>query len=267
MIERLILRSEPEGQKVEPSRNRSSHRTREHGQTFKIPPEIAPFLKERPVIREESDKDYDAILFEVAKTVAPSDFIEWMWVKDVADLVWETQRARRARRELLELAFVNSIIGDLEEAQRNLERLTQQAAQEKNIAILQGVKQQTSPENLEIFQNLLEKVLDAIWECKSGLPKSWRKRIPRLLVDCGIPFDERRVWAEAQLGVLDRLQPLDEYIAALDARRDALFREIERRRETIARRLRLMSDAIIQPLAGGRSSLTIVDSSTGSAEK
>jgi hypothetical protein len=87
--------------------------------------------------------------------------------------------------------------------------------------------QETSPEEAENIQGLLEKLQDAIWACKSGLPKSWRKAVPKLLAECGVPFDEQRVWAEAQLSSLETLEPLDKYIASLDARRDALFREIE----------------------------------------
>jgi hypothetical protein len=253
MIERFKIQPEPQGQKVDLLPNKSAQTTRQHGEAFKIPFEIAPFLKERPVIREESAEDYDAMLFRIAENVVPDNLIEWMWVKDTAELVWETQRARRARRELLELEFADDIIGYLGGAQHRFESQLKYT--------------ETSPEEAEIIQSLLEKLQEAIWESKSGLPKSWRRTVPKLLAECGVPFDEQRVWAEAQLSSLERLQPLDQYIASLDARRDALFREIERRRETIARRLRLMSDAVIGAPAGGKGSLTLVDSSTGSAEK
>jgi hypothetical protein len=220
---------------------------------FKIPPEVSPFLKERPVIREESAKDYDAILFRIAESVVPDNLIEWMWVKDTADLVWETQRARRARRELLELKFADAIIGNLGGAQQRFDMRLSYT--------------ETSPEETKILRSILEKLQDAIWKCKFGLRKSWRKTLPKLLAECGVPFDEQRVWAEVQLSSLETLEPLDKYIASLDARRDALFREIERRRENIARRLRLMSDAIIRQPPGGKGSLTLVDPLTRSAEK
>ena len=44
---------------------------------------------------------YDRLLTGVGVAVGPKDVIEWLWVKDFVDLLWEAQRLRRMRVALL----------------------------------------------------------------------------------------------------------------------------------------------------------------------
>jgi hypothetical protein len=62
------------------------------------------YFFEPPLIQGESRADYDAIFNLIKDTIAPTNFIELMWVKDVADLFWESQRAR-----LLRAKFINAV--------------------------------------------------------------------------------------------------------------------------------------------------------------
>jgi hypothetical protein len=40
------------------------------------------------------------MLDRLAKSVAPRNIIEWLWVKDFADISWEIARLRRYRAQL-----------------------------------------------------------------------------------------------------------------------------------------------------------------------
>ena len=57
-----------------------------------IPPEIEHLFGKRPLIMGEDPAVYDDLFARLAAGVKPGDIIEWLWVKDVVDLVWEAQR-------------------------------------------------------------------------------------------------------------------------------------------------------------------------------
>lgn len=66
-------------------------------------PELKIF-GERPLIAGESPEDYDAALREVARAMAPNDFVDWMYVRDVRDVDWEILRCRRVPAGIIENA-------------------------------------------------------------------------------------------------------------------------------------------------------------------
>jgi predicted secreted protein len=195
-----------------------------------VPPEIGRLLGGRPIIHGESPKDYDALLMRLAEAMRPNDFVEWLWVKDAADLTWDTFRARRARGEMLEVSFGQAVRDDILSVRSRL-------AEEVDYA---------SGKMSKPLRACLEALGAFASECRNRLPDDWRQRVPELLAKCGTRFDEQAIWAKAQLDARSRLEPLDRHIAALDSARDKVVRELERRRETIARRYRMVSDELVQ---------------------
>jgi hypothetical protein len=67
-----------------------------------VPTEVRDLLGKPPLLATEDQNEYEALLAELAHEVKPSDVIEWLWVKDVADLTWEIIRYRR-----IKAAYVN----------------------------------------------------------------------------------------------------------------------------------------------------------------
>jgi hypothetical protein len=59
-----------------------------------VPAEIRDMLGKPPLLATEDPNQYDALLTELAREVRPSDFTEWLWVKDIADLTWDIIRYR-----------------------------------------------------------------------------------------------------------------------------------------------------------------------------
>src|SRR3954454_1904658 len=61
-------------------------------------------FQEKPLLPGEDVRAYDELLASLAQTLQPGDPIECIWVKDIADLVWEAQRLRRWKARLLLIA-------------------------------------------------------------------------------------------------------------------------------------------------------------------
>jgi hypothetical protein len=70
-----------------------------------VPVEIRDVLGEPPLLATEDPNQYDALLTELAREVRPSDFIEWLWVKDIADLTWDIIRYRRIKASYIDGRF------------------------------------------------------------------------------------------------------------------------------------------------------------------
>lgn len=66
-----------------------------------VPAEICDLWGKPPLLATESPKQYYALLVELVREVKPSDIIEWLWVKDVADLTWDILRYRRLKAAYL----------------------------------------------------------------------------------------------------------------------------------------------------------------------
>ena len=67
-----------------------------------VPEKKMALLGERPLIRGESADEYDRLRDAIAEVIKPTNFIESMWVKDLADSSWELDRAKQVRTKLLE---------------------------------------------------------------------------------------------------------------------------------------------------------------------
>ena len=90
-----------------PARSRTRNRSPAEA-TRSLTPEIRRVLGPSPLTRLERQDDYEAFLERVADAVGPTDIVEWIWVKDIVDLTWEVNRARRAQAVLLTLARLSA---------------------------------------------------------------------------------------------------------------------------------------------------------------
>jgi hypothetical protein len=61
-------------------------------------------LGPRPLIDGEDGTNYDVIFERISADVAPVDFVEEIWVRNVVDLVWESIRLRHLKSQLLRAA-------------------------------------------------------------------------------------------------------------------------------------------------------------------
>lgn len=178
-----------------------------------IPPEIIALFEQPPLLPGESLEAYDRLLTGVGITVAPSDVIEWLWVKDIVDLLWEVQRLRRLR-----LALLNG------------------ARRKALAAILAAYEEPVS----HSFLNGKRDMLVHAWS--EGQPKAL-KQVEAILAKHSLTQDT--IVARAFSTHIDDLDRLERMIANADARRTSVLREIERRRSGLGTRLRTASDQVI----------------------
>jgi hypothetical protein len=59
-----------------------------------IPADIEEMWGEPALLPTEDPKAYKKLCVEIAKSVGPSDIIEWLWTKDICDHSWDIRRLR-----------------------------------------------------------------------------------------------------------------------------------------------------------------------------
>jgi hypothetical protein len=67
-----------------------------------LPADIQALFGDPPLLSTEDPARYRDMLDRFAECIAPRNIIEWLWVKDVADLSWEILRLRRYRTLMIE---------------------------------------------------------------------------------------------------------------------------------------------------------------------
>ena len=176
-------------------------------------------LGPRPLIDGEDGTNYDVILERISADVAPADFVEEIWVRNVVDLVWDSVRLRRLKSQLLQAA-----------AHEGLERL------------LASVIDWMRAEQLSRKWALGDE--EAMGE------------VERLLGRAGLTFDA--VMAQTLAARIDDVERIDRMVIIAEARRDAVLREIRSRRAAFGQALRRAGDAIdaefedVVPAPGGQ---------------
>jgi hypothetical protein len=176
-------------------------------------------LGPRPLIDGEDGTNYDVILERISADVAPADFVEEIWVRNVVDLVWDSVRLRRLKSQLLQAA-----------AHEGLERLL------ASIIDWQRADQ-----------------LSRKWALGD---EEAMGEVERLLGRAGLTFDA--VMAQTLAARIDDVERIDRMVIIAEARRDAVLREIRSRRAAFGQALRRAGDAIdaefedVVPAPGGQ---------------
>jgi hypothetical protein len=177
------------------------------------PKDLGTLFAKRPLVLGESEAEYDELLSRTTASVKPTDTIEALWIKDVVDLVWEAQRLRRLKASLLMKAG--------RQALRSLLAKTKDAGQ------VNGVRAFSIPELISAYT---AREAAAVTE------------VDMILRRHGLDIDT--LMAQALAEKLDDLERIDRLIAGADARRNRALNELERRRDSFARRLRLAAQDV-----------------------
>ena len=169
------------------------------------PPDLTALMGPPPLIDGEDGGAFEALYRRIDEAVAPRDALEEIWVRDIVDNLWETLRLRRIKSNLMRSS-----------AHEGLER---------------------------VITPLTELYV------RSDLVKGWARREPqtvkeveKLIDKAGLAPDA--IAAETLAANLETFDRIDVMITRAEARRNTILREIERRREVLARRLREAAEAI-----------------------
>lgn len=172
-----------------------------------IPADTRALLGPPPLTSLEDDEAYERMLTQMALAISPKDFVEWTWLKDIADLTWDAGRARRAKAVRLALARRTAIETIL------------RADQAPVLADL-------------LLDDPIAKEAEEIY--RGGARE--RKAFGAILARLGLT--EQSVADAAFHAALEDMERLQQLIDNANARRDAILREIDRRRDGLAKRLR-----------------------------
>ena len=152
-----------------------------------------------PLLPSESAADYDGLRARLRARIAPRDVVEEIWLRDILDLQWEVLRMRRLKSRILS---------------------------------------SSSPAGLKSLLNrrINDYNLDKIVEGFGRGEREVIKQVEKALKQFGLSGDD--IDAHSLLKSLDPLERIDRMISQAEARRNTALREIERSRETAARRMR-----------------------------
>ncbi|WP_027567899.1 hypothetical protein [Bradyrhizobium sp. URHA0013] len=66
-----------------------------------VPKAIEFLFEDQPLLSSERREDYDALLAGLINAVGPNNEIHWILLKDLRDLIWDIQRERKIRAEII----------------------------------------------------------------------------------------------------------------------------------------------------------------------
>ncbi|MBM1171012.1 hypothetical protein [Microvirga arabica] len=177
------------------------------------PVHLGSLFAKRPLAWGEDEAEYDDLLSRVTVALKPTDVIEAMWVKDITDLTWETQRLRRLKVTLLTRGAQDALEEQL------------QAIPEADV--IDGVKY-SLPSLVACYARGLHQAVT---------------HIDGLLAKHGLDADE--MTARAFAFHMDAIERIERMIAGIDARRSRGISDLERYREGGGRRSRMIADDVI----------------------
>jgi hypothetical protein len=157
------------------------------------------FFGSPPLFKREDLAQYQAIRDHITAAVAPSDFLEEIWVNDFANLLWETQRLRRLKAALIEATAH------------------------------EGVKKVMRPFCMQYGLGYSAEELARDWV--SG-DKTAARKVKGNLRKAGLTMDA--VMATTLALQLDSVERIERLIASSEARRIAILREVDRHRSVLA---------------------------------
>jgi hypothetical protein len=159
------------------------------------------------LLENEDAGAYEEIFTRISAAVKPADFLEEIWVRDVVALVWETFRLRRLKTCLMETAAPDGLA-----------------------RVLSSFLPDTTADRIV-----------AGWARRDGKRVS---QVEGLLDQAGLTMEH--VVAETLADRIEDIERIDRMIASAEQRRGAMLREVDRHRASLASRLRLASDEVVQ---------------------
>jgi hypothetical protein len=171
--------------------------------------------KQPAVLRTESKDEFAKLIEELNQEIKPANFIERMYVEDIANLVWDIKRLRRIKTGIINNAF-----------QRALKTILRQI-QFKTSSVLPPAAI-SAPDDL---------AYDWLFTQES------KDRVSSLLQEAGL--DEFAVEAEAFRVMIDDIEKVDRALAVAEVRRDNALRMIAECKETLSARIQQSAERVL----------------------
>jgi hypothetical protein len=170
-------------------------------------PSVTPEPLLTMLLENEDTAAYEQMFTRISAVVKPADFLEEIWVRDVVALVWEAFRLRRLKTCLMETAAPDGLA-----------------------KVLSSFLPRTAVNEMV-----------AGW---AGRDSERIRQVEELLDQSG--FTMEHVIAETLAERIEDIERIDRMIVSTEQRRSAMLREVDRHRASLASRLRLASDEVVQ---------------------
>ena len=184
--------------------------------SIKPPKELAFLWDQLPLVHNEKAEDYYNVLSAIVVAAKPVDAIDWMYLNSVADLVWEIRREQTVKAGIVKL-MQKEIVLELLKATHD------------------------DPASLDSHRYRIFDAEEDANRWASDLTA--QTEINARLAAKG--YSVQDVLAKAYIKGQHHIDAVDRRIAALEARKMTILREIERRNDKLARNLEKSSSDII----------------------
>ena len=184
-----------------------------------------------PVLTSESLRDYDDLLVRFHETLQPRDFIEQMFVKDLADVTWELQRYKLHKPMAIERQHLHDQEMKAKRLKHDRKVRRERAEARKAEEAEQTTKQSDQATTLCDRQFELEIEVDAV--------------VPEVDEILSEPADEIAHARALQAGI-DYHERLDCLETVARKRREGLLNQLEFYRQGLGSVARRVSDDIIE---------------------
>jgi hypothetical protein len=178
-----------------------------------IPPVMRQLLADPPLVRGEDAADYQRMVGELGAESGATGVVDWMLVKDIADLTWQIARTRR---------FVSAYTVSAE-----------------RVGLALAIQQVTGEGTKYVWDKTLARV-----DAELDAPGTDGGACQAVLAKCGVPAAQLGI-AHAFFHNLDALTAAERLLTRLERRRHRALAQIEGRRAAFGKALREAAHRVV----------------------
>jgi len=179
------------------------------------------------VLRWEEQGDFDALLARISATLRPTDVMEELWTRDVADLVWQIFRMRRMKDTLIDEASYRGLAEVLRPRMSSVPR----------------------PDGVEPNEDWARRCLSSLVQRWATNPNAVAGTVQAALAKAGLRLDA--VEAKTFELLIDQMERFDRMTMMIERRRNAIVREIGRYRTEFSQQAQRAIEGEVAAAPGG----------------
>lgn len=198
-----------------------------------------PTLADIPLLDHESAEDLDGFRASAMDAIKPRDAIEAIWLQDFISYAWESLRLRRLKIEIVAQDRARILHNTLL-MQTKPQRKPPSPSDPADLADIVEMAETSS------LAAIIERFSSGDLDALDDLTQKWVRGEPdaiqevnKLLADIGLDMND--ISTSTFAGQLEFITRVDKLIGHYDQRRDSAIKELEKRRDTLARRAYVFS--------------------------
>jgi hypothetical protein len=178
-----------------------------------------------PILEGEDAGAYEALLKRLWAGIMPTNIVEQIWIHDLAALTWEILRWRKIKMDLVQAGMTEALAEIIKPfIDESADDDEQEPPEPKNGGLIAAALQRVA------LRPMHELTLAEGWAAKDPTAV---EAIDTLIADgC---FTMEQVRSAAFFANIEKIERIDHRIANAESRRNEVLREIDRRRERLAR--------------------------------